>query len=62
MTQRDFARHGAATLLRRAGATLEEVRDLLRHRNVTTTEIYSHVTEELRRVTADRMDQLLGGG
>jgi integrase len=61
MTTHEFCRHGAATLLRRAGASLDEIRELLRHRQMVTTQRYAHVAPELRRATADRMDGLLGG-
>ncbi|MDP8970334.1 MAG: hypothetical protein M3N52_07545 [Actinomycetota bacterium] len=47
-----------ATLLRQQGASLEDVRDLLRHARITTTEIYAHVTDELRRETAQRLDDV----
>ncbi|MGI9017612.1 MAG: tyrosine-type recombinase/integrase [Euzebya sp.] len=61
MTTHEFCRHGAATLLRQAGASLDEIRELLRHRQIVTTQRYAHVAPELRRATADRMDGLLGG-
>lgn len=61
MTTHVLCRHGAATLLRQAGATLDEIRDLLRHRQIATTQRYAHVAPEMRRATADRMDGLLGG-
>lgn len=50
ITPHQFARHGAATLLRQQGAALEEIRDLLRHARIgTTADIYAHVNDELRR-------------
>lgn len=60
MTTHEFCRHGAATLLRQAGASLDEIRELLRHSQIATTQRYAHVAPELRRATADRMDGLLG--
>jgi integrase len=60
MTTHEFCRHGAATLLRQAGATLDEIRELLRHRQMVTTQRYAHVAPELRRATAERMDGILG--
>jgi integrase len=61
MSFHQLARHGCATLLRQQGATPEEIKDLLRHTRITTTQMYAHITPELRRQTADRMDDLLGG-
>ncbi|MDQ3973811.1 MAG: site-specific integrase [Actinomycetota bacterium] len=51
-------RHGCATLLRQQGASLHDVGGLLRHARITTTEIYAHVTDELRRETAQRLDDV----
>ena len=59
-TPHELLRHGAATLLRQHGAPLEDIADLLRHSRISTTQIYAHVTEDLRRRTADRLDDLLG--
>lgn len=56
-----FARHGHATLLRLAGASLDDVREQLRHRQASTTTRYAHVVPEMRRTNATRIDQVLGG-
>lgn len=54
-------RHGAASLLLAEGVSLKLVQELLGHSTYQiTADIYSHVAPELRRVTADAMDGLLG--
>jgi len=45
-------RHSAATAMLRHGASLEEVAALLRHRSVTTTEIYAKVDVTMLRTVA----------
>jgi integrase len=54
-----FGRHGHATLQRLAGATLDDVREQLRHRQASTTLIYTHVVPQMRRQSAARMDRVL---
>lgn len=61
MTMHPFARHGHATLLRLAGATMDDVREQLRHRQASTTTRYTHVVPEMRRRNADLMDGILRG-
>lgn len=56
-----FARHGHATLLILQGGTLDDVRDNLRHAQVSTSLIYAHVLPQVRRRTADMMDRALDG-
>ena len=44
-------RHTAATLMIQGGATIKEVADVLRHRSINTTAIYTKVNlPELQRV------------
>ena len=53
-------RHTFATHLIQAGANLVEVRDLLGHRCITSTQIYLHTTaEDLRRATKNHPVELL---
>ncbi len=47
-------RHTFATHLIRAGAQVVTVRDLLGHRQITSTQIYLHVTAQDLRAAADR--------
>ena len=54
-------RHGAATCAREAGVGLEEVRDLLRHSSVTTTQRYDHARKRLDSSAAYGLASALGG-
>lgn len=49
-------RHYFATRLLADGADIYTVRDLLRHKNVSTTAIYAKLPDELRRDAIDRID------
>ncbi len=49
-------RHQAATDLLTAGATLNDVRDFLRHRTPAMTLRYAHLVEDRRRATAQLLD------
>lgn len=55
-------RHTFATHLVRAGVNLVTIRDLLGHRQITSTQIYLHVTAHDMRAAADRhpIGRLLG--
>lgn len=54
-------RHGAATCAREAGVPLEEVRDLLRHASITTTQRYDHSRRRLDNSAAYGLARALGG-
>ena len=49
-------RHFFASRLLADGADIYTVRDLLRHRNVSTTAIYAKLPDEIRRDAIDRLD------
>lgn len=51
-------RHTAATLLLDAGVDIRFVQRLLGHRSITTTEIYTHVSDESLRRTLERAQHL----
>jgi integrase len=53
-------RHGAATCAREAGVPLEEVRDLLRHASVTTTQRYDHARKRLDSSAAYGLARAIG--
>ena len=55
-------RHTCATHLLRTGAKLEEIREILGHRMITSTQIYIHVTAKDLRAAAERhpISRLLG--
>ena len=55
-------RHTAATRLLRHSGNLVEVRDLLRHTNITTTAKYAHVTREDLRRSMERLGERAEGG
>lgn len=45
-------RHGLATQMIRSGATLTEISEVLRHRSLNTTPLYTHVSFEALRAVA----------
>lgn len=54
-------RHQAATDLLTLGATLNDVRDFLRHKSLVMTLRYGHLVEDRRKDTACLLDQLGAG-
>lgn len=48
-----FFRHSSATLLLKRGCDLLTVKELLRHKDIKTTEKYLHLTDETRRSKYD---------
>jgi integrase len=56
-------RHTFATRLLERGVSMKEVQELLRHEEMSTTaDIYSHVSEELKRAAANRLTDLFQNG
>jgi len=51
-------RHTAATLLIESGVDIRFVQRLLGHSSIATTEIYTHVSDEVLRTTLERADVL----
>lgn len=54
-------RHTAATLNLRAGGTVEETQQLLNHKNIATTMIYSHVIDREQSQSEERISGLIFG-
>lgn len=53
-----FFRHSSATLLLKRGCDLLTVKELLRHKNITTTERYLHLTDSEKRSKYDKFLRL----
>ncbi len=51
-------RHTFATRLLERGVSLKEIQELLRHEDISTTDIYSHVSEKLKRDAANQIADL----
>lgn len=54
-------RHSAATAMREAGHELADVRDVLRHTTIQTTQIYTHAVPARQTRGAADMDDLIDG-
>ena len=54
-------RHGLATQMIRSGASLTEISEVLRHRSLNTTAVYTQVSFEALRTVA-RLWPVIGGG
>ena len=55
-------RHSFATLSLQSGLDIREVSKGLRHKNISTTEIYSHDLEKINNRCSDTMSNILLGG
>ena len=49
-------RHTNAARLRQAGVPLEDIKDMLGHKNVKTTEIYAHVSPEVKERAVNKLE------
>ena len=49
-------RHTNAARLRQAGVPLEDIKDMLGHKNVKTTEIYAHVSAEVKERAVNKLE------
>lgn len=52
-------RHTCATLALARGATMEEVRQLLRHKSIETTQIYLHMTNKTNNRSQSLVNEVL---
>jgi len=52
-------RHTAATLSLLNGATLQQAQELLRHKNIATTEIYAHNIDATKNPASSEVDQAI---
>lgn len=52
-------RHTHAVLLRQAGVSLDDIKDLLGHKDISTTQIYAHITPQVKEKAMDKYDQLI---
>ncbi|MFA6450176.1 MAG: tyrosine-type recombinase/integrase, partial [bacterium] len=52
-------RHTAASLMLMSGEPLEAVQALLRHRNITTTQRYAHLSPAYMQKSVSKLDEML---
>ena len=50
--------HDFASQLVMAGVDLYTVKDLMCHKNITTTQIYAHLAPDLKRAAVARLDSI----
>ncbi len=55
-------RHSYATQLLERGASIRDIRDLLGHKSVATTEIYTHVSAARKRQVVQLLEPAAEGG
>lgn len=53
-------RHTFAVRARQAGVPLEDIKDLLGHKEISTTQIYAHITPEVRERSMNLVEEYLG--
>ena len=54
---RNLLRHSRATHWLSEGLTLEQIRDLLGHEHISTTEIYAQVSDEAKRKAVEKQNE-----
>ena len=54
-------RHTAATLALKNGASLDEVQQLLGHKNINITMVYLHTLERVNNTSSDRITAAIFG-
>lgn len=53
-------RHTAATLACLKGESLEQVQHFMRHKNITTTELYNHAIDAAKNTCALAVEEMIG--